>query len=189
MLTFFTLASYGQNGQSFEEASKDSMAMLHKHDSLISIGVDKLKNNDLSTALYYFNIVINKGGCYGGVYYYRGRCKEKLNDLRGAIQDYTFQLKHERSLYLFMRDSTFISNILLARGRSYGQLKQYNNALKDLNEAAKFSPDSPNIKIILYLRGLVKHYLKMENGACDDLSKAGELGMMEAYDLIKEWCN
>ena len=40
-----------------------------------------------------------------------------------------------------------------------------------------------------YIRGFIKLELNNLNGACTDFSKAGELGIMDAYDAIKENCN
>ncbi len=45
---------------------------------------------------------------------------------------------------------------------------------------------SPKVKSYV---GLAKLYLKEEKLACKDLSKAGELGITEAYNIIKRYCN
>ena len=39
-----------------------------------------------------------------------------------------------------------------------------------------------------YNRGLVLIYLKDKEKGCIDLSKAGELGVAEAYGVIKKYC-
>jgi hypothetical protein len=40
-----------------------------------------------------------------------------------------------------------------------------------------------------YNRGLTKIYLNDTQGGALDLSKAGELGLAEAYSIIKRYCN
>jgi hypothetical protein len=39
------------------------------------------------------------------------------------------------------------------------------------------------------MRAYSKLYLKQKKSACLDLSKAGELGLEEAYEEIKKYCN
>jgi hypothetical protein len=39
-----------------------------------------------------------------------------------------------------------------------------------------------------YNRALTLLYVKENNLACKDLSKAGELGIKEAYNVIKRYC-
>ena len=40
-----------------------------------------------------------------------------------------------------------------------------------------------------YNRGLAKIQLGQKDSGCLDLSKAGELGYVEAYEAIKQYCN
>jgi len=46
----------------------------------------------------------------------------------------------------------------------------------------------PYIGEAYYNRGLVLIYLKDKEKGCIDLSKAGELGISEAYNVIKKYC-
>ena len=39
-----------------------------------------------------------------------------------------------------------------------------------------------------YNRGICYANLEMKSNACDDFNKAGELGLFEAYQVIKEYC-
>jgi hypothetical protein len=52
--------------------------------------------------------------------------------------------------------------------------------------AIKIEPDMAEA---YYNRALTLLYLKEEKLACKDLSKAGELGVKEAYSVIKRYCN
>jgi tetratricopeptide (TPR) repeat protein len=57
-------------------------------------------------------------------------------------------------------------------------IQQYNHAL------ALY----PNIPEAYYNRGLVLIYLKDKEKGCIDISKAGELGITDAYPVIKKYC-
>lgn len=66
------------------------------------------------------------------------------------------------------------------------KLKDYESAVEDLDMAIQQEPDFAEA---YFNRGLIKIYLdKVEEGA-SDLSKAGELGIQDAYNVIKRYCN
>ena len=46
----------------------------------------------------------------------------------------------------------------------------------------------PYIAEAYYNRGLVLIYLKDKEKGCIDISKAGELGILDAYGVIKKYC-
>jgi tetratricopeptide (TPR) repeat protein len=46
----------------------------------------------------------------------------------------------------------------------------------------------PHIGEAYYNRGLVQIYLQDKEKGCMDMSKAGELGISEAYSVIKKYC-
>jgi hypothetical protein len=39
-----------------------------------------------------------------------------------------------------------------------------------------------------YNRGICYANIEMKKNACDDFNRAGELGLFEAYHVIKEYC-
>ena len=45
----------------------------------------------------------------------------------------------------------------------------------------------PNLGEAYYNRGLVQIFMKDTRKGCMDLSKAGELGISQAYDLLREF--
>jgi hypothetical protein len=47
----------------------------------------------------------------------------------------------------------------------------------------------PNFAEAFYNRAITLIYLKNTKDACLDLSRAGELGVQEAYTVIKRYCN
>ena len=61
--------------------------------------------------------------------------------------------------------------------------KDYRTALNDYNEAIKRNPDFAEA---YFNRGLTRLYLGDTNHGIEDLSKAGELGMVDAYSIIKK---
>jgi tetratricopeptide (TPR) repeat protein len=66
------------------------------------------------------------------------------------------------------------------------RLKEFHRAIDDYSMAIKIEPDMAEA---YYNRALTLLYLKEEKLACKDLSKAGELGVKEAYSVIKRYCN
>lgn len=66
------------------------------------------------------------------------------------------------------------------------KIRDYNGALADLNKAIEIEKDFAEA---YFNRGLTKIYLDDIEGGAMDLSKAGELGIQDAYNIIKRYCN
>ena len=66
------------------------------------------------------------------------------------------------------------------------KMKDYAGALTDLNKAIDIEKDFAEA---YFNRGLTKIYLDDIDGGAIDLSKAGELGIQDAYNIIKRYCN
>lgn len=64
--------------------------------------------------------------------------------------------------------------------------KRYKEAMTDLDKAIELEPEFAEA---YYNRGLTKIFLDDPKGGALDLSKAGELGLVEAYSVIKRYCN
>lgn len=72
------------------------------------------------------------------------------------------------------------------RGNIYCRNEKYISAIEEYDKAIALEPEFAEA---YYNRGLVKILLnKVEDGA-KDLSKSGELGIEEAYNVIKRYCN
>jgi len=65
------------------------------------------------------------------------------------------------------------------------RLKKYQRAIDDYSMAIKLNPDMAEA---YYNRALTLLFVREEKLACKDLSKAGELGISEAYSVIKRYC-
>ncbi|MBO4767928.1 MAG: tetratricopeptide repeat protein, partial [Bacteroidales bacterium] len=59
---------------------------------------------------------------------------------------------------------------------------------ESISRYTKAIETAPNIGEAYYNRGLVLIYLKDKDKGCIDLSVAGELGIEDAYGVIKKYC-
>lgn len=141
---------------------------------------------DYENAMINFTKIIN-GKIEGyvniaDVYFERGFLKNKLEDYNSAISDFDLALKN----------NTYKNNPdlkLLYSYRGYCKFK-LNDYLGAINDYSRYIQDNPNNSSNAYYnRGLARIYLKQFELGCNDLSKAGELGELDAYELIKEYCN
>ena len=71
------------------------------------------------------------------------------------------------------------------KGIAKSNLGDYKGAIQDYNKAIELDP---NLAEAYLNRGVAKILHGKIYSGCLDLSKAGELGNMEAYDLIKKYC-
>jgi len=127
----------------------------------------------------------------------RANLKIELQDYRGAIEDLTKAIKNTERLKVmpYRRDkdgvekedySKYRSDLYSQRARVKLNLKQYNALILDCNKALQINKEN---KQAFYFRGIAKIELNQKESGCLDLSKVGELGQMDAYDAIKEYCN
>jgi tetratricopeptide (TPR) repeat protein len=72
------------------------------------------------------------------------------------------------------------------RGNIYCKTEKYFQAVEEYNKAITIEPEFAEA---YYNRGLVKILLNDVEGGAKDLSKAGELGIENAYNVIKRYCN
>ncbi len=72
------------------------------------------------------------------------------------------------------------------RANIKNRMRDFEGALQDYAVATALNPDFAEA---FYNRALTLIYLKNNRDACFDLSKAGELGITEAYNVIKRYCS
>jgi len=71
------------------------------------------------------------------------------------------------------------------RGNIKNRMRDFAGAIQDYSIATALNPDFAEA---FYNRALTLIYLKQNQEACFDLSKAGELGITDAYNVIKRYC-
>jgi tetratricopeptide (TPR) repeat protein len=62
----------------------------------------------------------------------------------------------------------------------------YWGAVSDFTRAIELKPDFSEA---FYNKGLILIYLKLNAVGCNDMSRAGELGIQDAYHVMKRYCN
>ncbi len=99
-----------------------------------------------------------------------------IPDLTKAIHDYDMAMQVYPQLGF----------IYYNRANLYSKMQEYMKALDDYNQALNLQP---NLAEAYYNRGLTLLLLQDNDSACPDLSKAGELGISNAYNVIKRYCS
>ena len=102
--------------------------------------------------------------------------KEFLNDYKDILTDYERCIKINPAFPFVYYNKAYV----------LCKLDKYDEALSNLNKAIELQPDFAEA---YFNRGLTKIYLDDVQGGAMDLSKAGELGIEDAYNIIKRYCN
>ena len=186
---------------------------LNKFTKLVEVADKAFKADNYGEALKRYDKALDMKirKCYP--YFYRGICKSKLGDYRGAIQDYNKAIEYvdtKNNLSVFYLNRSICKSklgdyrgaiqdcIRILDNGDYGQkvfvqlslnyiyLRNLDYALEYLVKAIQMDPKD---KEAYRLRGIVYLELGQKEFGCLDLSKAGELGSKEAYDIIREHCN
>jgi tetratricopeptide (TPR) repeat protein len=71
-------------------------------------------------------------------------------------------------------------------GNIYCKTEKYFQSIEEFNKAISIEPEFAEA---YYNRGLVKILMNDIEGGAKDLSKAGELGIKDAYNVLKRYCN
>lgn len=136
----------------------------------------KDKFEDRHGAMKDYNMAIEKNSKFTDAFYARGNVKMALQDYYGAIDDYTAVIALNENYV----------EAYFSRGKAKQFLQAYQDAINDCTKIIQINPKSATA---YSMRGILRiEFGDVKNG-CLDLSKAGELGDLNAYDLIKEKCN
>jgi tetratricopeptide (TPR) repeat protein len=100
----------------------------------------------------------------------------KILDYEDIIQDY--------GSILYMNPNFIFAWFNMANTKV--KKKDYVNAISDYTRAISLEPDFGEA---YFNRGLTRIYMNDLEGGALDLSRAGELGLTEAYNVIKRYCN
>ena len=161
-----------------------TLAYAKTAEDYLKAGNTKYELKDYKGAIKYYNKAIELNPNYADAYLHRGVAKRKTIEFikkhprgyKGIIQDYNKAIELN-------------PNYAMAysyRGDAKSNLQDYRGAIQDLNKAIELDP---NLADAYFNRGIAKISLGQKDNGCLDLSKAGELGLAEAYESIKEYCN
>lgn len=125
----------------------------------------------------------------GDAYETRAMAKNKLGDLRGALDDYkkTLDVSTHRELYSCHYEQ--MAEIKLKLNDLKGVIEDYKNAVDYCSLEDKYEDDNYNKKRLLMILANLKFQNGDKIGACKCWSEAGELGKEEAYHYIRNNCN
>ena len=189
---------------------------LHKIDSTISISRDTaaayfmkgMINSTLqnyATAMTSYDKCIKKDKGISYAYLNRGATRYELDEFIFAEKEYSNSITisrstpketekntppdHNESLADFEMAIKLNGALPFAYYNSANlkiRQQKFQRAIDDYSMAIKIEP---KLAEAYFNRALVLLYLEEEKLACSDLSKAGELGITEAYNIIKRYCN
>jgi tetratricopeptide (TPR) repeat protein len=117
-------------------------------------------------------------------YWQRAVCQSRLNEFN-ASQGTDVKLQTARvlaDLSEAIRLNVSCAYLYYNRGNVYVQRHDYQHAIEDYGRAIELEP---HLAEAYYNRGLVHYALKQQQEGTADLSKAGELGLYQAYSIIK----
>jgi tetratricopeptide (TPR) repeat protein len=117
-------------------------------------------------------------------YWQRAVCQSRLNEFN-ASQGTDVKLQTARvlaDLSEAIRLNASCAYLYYNRGNVYVQRHDYQHAIEDYGRAIELEP---HLAEAYYNRGLVHYALKQQQEGTADLSKAGELGLYQAYSIIK----
>ena len=113
-------------------------------------------------------------------------CQAKINEFNASqgtntdLQSANVVGNLSEALKLLPNDAFLYYN----RGNFYAQRSDYQRAIDDYTRAIALEE---NIAEAWYNRGLAKIFSKKTEDGISDLSKAGELGIYQAYSVIKKY--
>jgi len=118
-------------------------------------------------------------------YWQRAFCQAKINEFN-ASQGTNTDLQAANVVGNLSDALKFLPNdafLYYNRGNFYAQRGDYQRAIDDYTRAIALEE---HLAEAWYNRGLALIYSKRESEGISDLSKAGELGLYQAYSIIKQ---
>ena len=147
-----------------------------------------MQTQNLDDAINDFTTYISSDSTSAMAFWQRAVCQSMMNDFN-ASQGIDVQLKNARTLDDFnqaARLNPHSAFILYDRANYYAVRKDYAHAIDDYTAALRIDP---NLAEAYYNRGIVRQLSGNTNGGISDLSKAGELGLFDAYSVIRKYRN
>ena len=174
-------------------------------------GIFKFMDSDLNGTMDDLNESIKLNNNEMLAYFSRGNCRTKMVELMESVPVYSQNIKVPIGQAQSLGNNSDKTKELSAdynkiqkdyqicieldptfpfsyynQAYIYCKLNRYKDAISCLDKAIKLRSDFAEA---YYNRGLTKIYLDDIQGGALDLSKAGELGIQEAYNVIKRYCN
>lgn len=174
------------------------------------IGNEYYNNAEYEKAIEAYNEYLTMKPADEIIIYNRGRAYEELGKYGEALKDFEkvvkinpksesalmslgkhhFRLKeYENAAFQFEKAykvNTSNSQSALLLARALHKAGQVDKAMEFYDIA--INNDSENGEAFMY-RGALKLFLKQSNGGCSDIQKARNMGIKEAEDLYKKYCN
>lgn len=162
-------------------------------DAYFGRALDFMVLQDLSEAIDDYNKVIALNPNFSLAYFNRAVVRYKLTEIE-SVNDNRSQTtgtnKHPHNYELIMQDyATVIQQnpdfvyAYFNQGNLLGLQKDYKAAISDYNKAIERNPEFAEA---FYNRGLTRLSIGETSKGITDLSRAGELGMADAYSIIKK---
>ena len=174
-LRSLSVESSGEHYEAIADLSKAIQLKTNFYEAYIDRGILKSQLGDNTGAISDFTKAIQFNPNDEYAYHGRGSSKQLVEDYYGAISDFTQAILINPSCSVYYMD----------RAISKGAIKDYNGSIVDYTKAISLDPNNSSY---YYFRGLVKYLNDDFNGACIDWNKSAQLGKIDAYDAIKNYC-
>ena len=169
--------------EAFDKALLDFSAAIRLNSKIAvyyaNRGYAKAQLHDYKGAVADYSSAISLDSKDADCYISRGEVKLRLDDYKGAVADYNTAIS--------LGSSSPIS--FYGRGAAKFLLSDFRGAISDMNNALAYNQRFPEEGQAYFVRGICKINIGQLDSGCLDLSKAGEMGIGDAYDLIREHCN
>ena len=139
---------------------------------------------DYDAAINDLNTLIGIDSTMAIAYWQRAACQSQMNEYnrsKGA-DNKLLAAKTKADFDRAVALDPHNAYIYYDRGNLHAALQQYENAIDDYTLAIR---QDPTLAEAYYNRGIARLKLKLNEAAVADLSKAGELGLFDAYSVIK----
>jgi tetratricopeptide (TPR) repeat protein len=135
---------------------------------------DAFAKKEYNTAIYYYNLVIEKDSMLLEAFNGRAWAFANIKDFESSLNDYNYVIKHDPS-----------------NAKAYlgvGKMKEKYEAIDYFTKAINFGTNSESKKwlgMCYFFRGKEKIDLGDKDGGLEDWQKAEELGLYGMKDMIK----
>lgn len=156
-------------------AKGSALAQMGKNDEAIKY-LEKAKSLGMAQASLIIDLLKNsKGQDEAKKFYEKGIKMQDVGDIQGAIQAYNKAIEINPNY----------TDAYYNRGTAFADLAQDDDAIEDYTFCLRIDP---NYAKAYFNRGAVK-LNHDRNEARKDFMKAGQLGIDQAYDVIKQYCD